>query len=591
MSDTREKKYIIDNPTLMAEWDWEKNNELGLNPYSLTEGSGVKAWWKCSNGHSTYAVIRSRTNGYGCIICSGKCVISGANDLLTTFPELAQDWDFQKNDTLLPSMVAKGSDKKVWWKCNKCKQSYLASINKHTQGQGCPVCAGKKIVKGINDFPTKYPVLLKEWHPYKNININPYNFSVKSSKKVWWLCPICGYEWQAPISSRTAGYGCSRCGTTKSVERRKKLIIEQNGSLQIKNPTLSNEWDYDANYPLKPSDVSPNSHQQAWWICAKCGNKWFAQIKSRNYGTGCPVCALEKKKTIKKQPVEKSKRKVVKGKNRQTSFPEQAIYFYIKQKYTDTYNRYLEIFNNGMELDIYIPSKKIGIEYDGIAWHSSDKTHEREKIKYEICRTLGIKLIRIKESNEYKGNINDVCDILLYTQNSLNETIKQLIPFIDITSNIDVKRDEIKIKEQYLTELKKNSLAARFPELLKQWHETKNGNLKPEFFSIHSSQKIWWKCDKGHVWQSEISSRVSGNGCPYCSGRIAETGMNDFATLYPALALEWCYEENGDLNPYTLKSGSNKLVFWQCSKCAHKWKARVEQRVKGKNCPQCGNKD
>ena len=36
MADKKEKKYLIDNPTLMAEWNWEKNNELGLNPQILT---------------------------------------------------------------------------------------------------------------------------------------------------------------------------------------------------------------------------------------------------------------------------------------------------------------------------------------------------------------------------------------------------------------------------------------------------------------------------------------------------------------------------------------------------------------------------
>ena len=42
MADKKEKKFVIDNPTLMAEWNWEKNNELGLAPNSLTCGSDKK---------------------------------------------------------------------------------------------------------------------------------------------------------------------------------------------------------------------------------------------------------------------------------------------------------------------------------------------------------------------------------------------------------------------------------------------------------------------------------------------------------------------------------------------------------------------
>ena len=37
-----EKKYIIDNAELMAEWNWEKNNELGFDPKVLTLGCNKK---------------------------------------------------------------------------------------------------------------------------------------------------------------------------------------------------------------------------------------------------------------------------------------------------------------------------------------------------------------------------------------------------------------------------------------------------------------------------------------------------------------------------------------------------------------------
>ena len=42
-----EKKYVIDNAELMAEWNWEKNNSMGLNPQLLTIGCHTKAWWIC----------------------------------------------------------------------------------------------------------------------------------------------------------------------------------------------------------------------------------------------------------------------------------------------------------------------------------------------------------------------------------------------------------------------------------------------------------------------------------------------------------------------------------------------------------------
>lgn len=71
MAEKKEKKFVIDNPALMAEWNWEKNNELGLAPNSLTCGSGKKVWWKCAKGHEWQATISSRNRGTGCPYCSG----------------------------------------------------------------------------------------------------------------------------------------------------------------------------------------------------------------------------------------------------------------------------------------------------------------------------------------------------------------------------------------------------------------------------------------------------------------------------------------------------------------------------------------
>ena len=74
----------------MAEWDWEKNNELGLRPDKLTYGSNKKAWWKCSKGHEWQASIYSRNQGNGCPYCSGFYAIKGETDLQTVNPTLAK---------------------------------------------------------------------------------------------------------------------------------------------------------------------------------------------------------------------------------------------------------------------------------------------------------------------------------------------------------------------------------------------------------------------------------------------------------------------------------------------------------------------
>ena len=96
MAEKKEKKYVSDNAQLMAEWDWEKNNELGFFPDKLTCGSGKKVWWKCIYNHKWQSRIADKVNGDGCPYCSGRYAIKGKNDLKTVNPILSQEWNLQK---------------------------------------------------------------------------------------------------------------------------------------------------------------------------------------------------------------------------------------------------------------------------------------------------------------------------------------------------------------------------------------------------------------------------------------------------------------------------------------------------------------
>lgn len=74
----------------------------------------------------------------------------------------------------------------------------------------------------------------------------------------------------------------------------------------------------------------------------------------------------------------------------QTSFPEQAIYYYLKQAFPDTLNRYIL---DKREIDIFIPSKNIGIEYNG--YYSHKEKAEKDIRKKEFFESIGITLFVI----------------------------------------------------------------------------------------------------------------------------------------------------------------------------------------------------
>lgn len=125
-------------PHLVLEWDTEKNGLL--TPFMFTPGSGEKIWWICNMNHRWRASIVSRTKGSKCPYCSGICVIRGKNDLATLRPDIAAEWNDEKNGELKPCNLKIKSNKKVWWKCKNGHEWQAIISNRTNKNQGCPFC-------------------------------------------------------------------------------------------------------------------------------------------------------------------------------------------------------------------------------------------------------------------------------------------------------------------------------------------------------------------------------------------------------------------------------------------------------------------
>jgi Zn finger protein HypA/HybF involved in hydrogenase expression len=80
-------------------------------------------------------------------------------------------------------------------------------------------------------------------------------------------------------------------------------------------------------------------------------------------------------------------------------------------------------------------------------------------------------------------------------------------------------------------------------------------------------------------------NRSSGTNCPKCKYLRVKKG-NNLAVLRPELAKQWDLDHNGGLTPYEVSPGSNRKVAWICEK-GHQWKAIINNRSNGNNCPKC----
>lgn len=146
---------------------------------------------------------------------NGRRIIKGVNDLATCYPAVAATWHPTKNDDLQPSEVLPGSHRPVWWICEHGHE-WQAQIKSRVSGSGCPVCANRMVLAGVNDLATINPELARQWHPTKNGDLTPRDVLAGSRRKVWWICEH-GHEWQADVSSRNHGTGCPVCAGKKVI--------------------------------------------------------------------------------------------------------------------------------------------------------------------------------------------------------------------------------------------------------------------------------------------------------------------------------------------------------------------------------------
>lgn len=91
-----------------------------------------------------------------CPHCTGRVAMSGVDDLETLYPDIAKEWDYERNESILPSQIKPFSNKKYYWICPVCGGSYATKPGNRLKESGCPECArieiGKKNSKKVGQF-------------------------------------------------------------------------------------------------------------------------------------------------------------------------------------------------------------------------------------------------------------------------------------------------------------------------------------------------------------------------------------------------------------------------------------------------------
>lgn len=512
---------------------------------------------------------------------------TGRPQTLDQFPELLREWDLQKNLPLRPSDLVAGSGRLVWWRC--CRFSdheWVTSVSHRTKnGSGCPYCCGKKVDPKRNSLAARFPELTKQWHPTKNGDLKPADLTAYSNKVVWWKCSRGrDHQWTASPKARAVGKGCPICAGRRVVG---------STSLATLFPSLAEEWNSAKNGDLEPSEFSPGSRRKVWWKCNTDGeHEWEASIRHRAVNkSGCPYCR---------------NRRVSKDNSLAARYPELAA------EWHPTKNGDLKPSQVFAQTQAKIWWKcKNGDDHE---WQTSG--HRRVSGRgcpfcsgNRVSRTSSLAFYRPDLADEWHQSKNGRLRPEEVTPCSNRDVFWQCSAGHEWTAVIAdrfksssgcpecrkisrIARANQRTEEERLFQARARSLASRFPDLVAEWHPSKNIPLTPDQAPARSQEKVWWRCSKlpSHEWQASLSNRTAGKGCPFCSGHRVSSERS-LAMVFPGVAEEWHPTKNGDLRPTQVLPNSSTKVWWCCQRNpTHEWYTAVRNRRRGgviRGCPIC----
>jgi hypothetical protein len=130
-------------------------------------------------------------------------------------------------------------------------------------------------------FEALYPKIAKEFHPTKNGNEKPSDFTPHTHRKKWWTCER-NHDWKAAVSNRTGiGSGCPYCSNK---------AVGYGNDLETNYPNISSKWHKLKNIGIKPSEVVSGSAKSVWWKCNK-GHEYKRKIYDEVKFNSCPYCS------------------------------------------------------------------------------------------------------------------------------------------------------------------------------------------------------------------------------------------------------------------------------------------------------------
>lgn len=136
-----------------------------------------------------------------------------------------------------------------------------------------------------------------------------------------------------------------------------------------------------------------------------------------------------------------------------------------------------------------------------------------------------------------------------------------------------------------------NSFAVVAPHLVKYWG--KRNRMAPEDAKVnrHSFNNFYFICDKcgGEYLLDYVYKDTDEDICPYCSDKYVLDGLNSVADKYHKLVDEW--HKSNEKTPNNVLYLENSNILWKCKACERNYYLTIQEKVSGKECPYCLEKE
>lgn len=152
------------------------------------------------------------------------------------------------------------------------------------------------LVRPERSLAATCPEVAKDWDYEGNFPYIPAMVAKTSRAEASWICPKHGV-YRKRINRRTeaSGTGCPKCRKPKTVN------VKPGRSLAETFPDVAAQWDYEANHPVTPADVTGRSNKKAYFICPVGHGSHESYISNRTAGHGCPECAPRRSKVTRRK--------------------------------------------------------------------------------------------------------------------------------------------------------------------------------------------------------------------------------------------------------------------------------------------------